>query len=958
MLNDLIQVFVEFKNRLLSSRIFMVSFIYVFLIIILFARLFKLQILNGEYYQDNYIQKTERTLTTQATRGNIYDRNGALLAYNKLAYAVTVRDDGDYKKYQDRNSMLYRLVQILNKHEERIIGDFLVGLDESGNYYFTTNSEAAKKRFLRDFYGLASVDDLDKNEKTKSDISAAEVVEKKFKDYKLEDTYDSEHNPVELSAKEKLDIINIRYTMSFTAYHKYDATKIASDIKEETKADLLENMANLLGVNIEEENLRIYNDSVYFSSIIGYTGKVQESQLEELKQKNPNYSKNDIVGRVGIEEYMDNELQGTKGYQIINVDRVGHILEVKEESDPVPGHDIYLTIDRKLQMGTYNLLEQQLAGILSTKIVNNDNPNDANTDSTSREIPVKDAYYQLINNNVLSVDKFKAENASEIEKTIYQKYQSYYNSSMERIRTELTSDTRTAMKDLPEDINAFLVYIYNYLTSDDKAIIIKDAIDTKSNEYLAWKADTISLRSYLQYLSSNNRIDSSKLNVDTKYLAADDIYNSLVSYVLEKLETDKGFEKLLYRYLVKNGRVTGRELCLSLYEQNILKFDVATYDTLSSNGENYAYTFLIDKISKLEITPAQLALEPSTASAVITDTRTGEVLALVSYPGYDNNRLSNNMDVEYYNKLLNDQSLPLYNNATQARKAPGSTFKPITAIAGLEERVVTESEEISCTGEYDTIDPHIKCWIYPSFHGPLNMTGAIQNSCNYYFAEIGHRLSMKPNGDYSPVQGIEKLAKYATMFGLDQKSGVEITENEPMITDRAPEQSSIGQGTNSFANIQLSRYVSAIANKGTVFNLSILDKVTDKDGNLITDYTPSVYSKIDVKESTWNTVRYGMYRVIKEGSASNIFKDLQVEIAGKTGTAQESKNRANHAYFLSFAPYSNPEVAVTVNIPFGYSSSNAATAAKNIYKLYFGYTNLDMIINGSALDVSNVKIGD
>ena len=215
--------------------------------------------------------------------------------------------------------MLYRLVQILNKHEERIIGDFLVGLDESGNYYFTTNSEAAKKRFLRDFYGLASVDDLDKNEKTKSDISAAEVVEKKFKDYKLEDTYDSEHNPVELSAKEKLDIINIRYTMSFTAYHKYDATKIASDIKEETKADLLENMANLLGVNIEEENLRIYNDSVYFSSIIGYTGKVQESQLEELKQKNPNYSKNDIVGRVGIEEYMDNELQGTKGYQIINV---------------------------------------------------------------------------------------------------------------------------------------------------------------------------------------------------------------------------------------------------------------------------------------------------------------------------------------------------------------------------------------------------------------------------------------------------------------------------------------------------------------------------------------------------------------------------------------------------------------------------------------------------------------
>ncbi len=959
MLNDLRQVLIELKNKFFSSRIFILGCLYGLLVLALYSRLFKLQILRGEYYQNNYVQKTEKKLSLPATRGNIYDRNGELLAYNKLAYAVTLRDNGDYKRYQDRNSMIYRLVKILHEHEEKVIGDFEVALDENGNYYYTSSSEAAKKRFLRNLYGLKSVEDLDDKEgKYPSDITAAELVEKKFKDYKLQEVYDREGKPVTLSAKEKLDIINIRYTMGFTAYHKYDATKVSSDIKEETKAALLENAAVLLGVNIEEESLRVYNDSIYFSSIIGYTGKIQESQLEELQAKNPDYTENDIVGRIGIEEYMDIELQGKKGHQLINVDNVGHILEIKEEVEPVPGKDVYLTVDRTLQIGTYNLLEQQLAGILSMKIVNEDNPNTDKTNATDRRIPVKDAYYQLISNNVLSVENFKKESASSIEKEIYNKYYAYYERSMERIRVELENPSAAQMKDLPEDVNAFLVYVYNALSSDEHGVIMKDMVDTTSPEYGAWKADTISLRAYLQYLSANNWIDSSKLNVDNKYLAADDIYSSLLEYIAEMLATDSGFEKLLYKYLVKNGVVTGRELCISLYEQKVLKYDDNSYQLLYSGGETYAFSFLIEKISNLEITPAQLALEPSTASAVITDVNTGEVLALVSYPGYDNNRLSNTMDAAYYNRLLQDQSLPLYNNATQTRKAPGSTFKPIAAIAGLEEGVVDQYEKIDCTGEYDLIFPTIKCWTYPAFHGPLDVRDSIQNSCNYYFAEIGHRLSLKENGEYSPSYGLERLGKYARMFGLNTKSGVEIAENDPMITDRAPEQSSIGQGSNSYANVQLSRYVSALANKGTIFNLSILDKLVDKDGNLVQDFTPVAASKVELADSTWNSVREGMFRVIRDGSASNIFKDLQVEIAGKTGTAQESKNRANHAYFLSFAPYSNPEIAVTVNIPYGYSSSNAATAAKNIYKLYFGYTNLDIIMNSSALDVTTVKIGD
>lgn len=117
---------------------------------------------------------------------------------------------------------------------------------------------------------------------------------------------------------------------------------------------------------------------------------------------------------------------------------------------------------------------------------------------------------------------------------------------------------------------------------------------------------------------------------------------------------------------------------------------------------------------------------------VITDVNTGEVRALVTYPSYDNNRLSGSADPAYMKQLQEDLSLPLYNNATQAKKAPGSTFKPITAIAGLEEKVIGLYETIDCTGEYKEVDPPIKCWIYPGHHGPLTVVGGIQNSCNYF----------------------------------------------------------------------------------------------------------------------------------------------------------------------------------------------------------------------------------
>lgn len=963
MFEDLREILKEFVHKVAGSRLFFLAVVFTCMFGVLAVHLFNLQIIRGEEMQNNYIQLTEETIYTPGTRGNIYDRNGKVLAYNELAYSVTVQDTGAYSTDQDMNSMLLRLVQILDKHGVDVEGKFEVGMDENGELFYTSYSETSRLGFLRDIYGLRYIDDLkeewdDDLGKYASEVTARELFEKKKNDYGLDTLKDENGDPLALDDQTALDIVNIRYTMSLTSFQKYLSTTVATYVDDETVAEVMENTADLQGVNIEESSVRVYNDSIYFAPIIGYTGKMQTERLEELQKSNPDYDINDTVGLIGIESSMELELQGTKGYRVVSVDNRGRVQEELESVDAVAGNDVYLTVDSDLQKGIYHLIEQQLAGILVSKLVPEDNPNTENTEASSLKIPIKDAYYQLINNNVLSLSEFQAEDASATERQIQNTFESSRDRIMAQLRSELMSENATLMKDLPQDMANYMVYIYNYLSSSEVGIIDEKKIDTSSQAYLDWRADEISLRDYLYAGIADSWVDTTKLNADSKYSSADDIYNQLVDYCLDQLMNDTSFTKLIYRFLINDNVITGKQLCLALYDQGVLPDEPDQIAALQANGEAYAYTFLVDKISKIQITPAQLALDPCSGACVVTDVNTGEVRALVTYPSYDNNMMSGTVDAAYFSKLRNDLSQPLYNNATQAQKAPGSTFKPITAIAGLEEGVISLGETINCTGVYTDVAQPIRCWIYPGRHGPLDVVGALQNSCNVFINEVAHRLSMDENGVYNTEKGLSILNKYASMFGLDHDSGVEITERDPQISDIDPERSAIGQGTNSFTNVQLSRYVAALANRGTVFELSLLDKVTDSDGNLINDFTPEISSQIEIQDSTWDAVAQGMRGVIANGSAARIFRDLPIEIAGKTGTAEESATRGNHAWFISYGPYTSPEIAVTVNIPYGYSSSNAATLAKHVYELYYGYTTLDEILDSGAIGASNVTIGD
>jgi penicillin-binding protein 2 len=300
----------------------------------------------------------------------------------------------------------------------------------------------------------------------------------------------------------------------------------------------------------------------------------------------------------------------------------------------------------------------------------------------------------------------------------------------------------------------------------------------------------------------------------------------------------------------------------------------------------------------------------------------------------------------------------LLNRATQQKTAPGSTFKMVTATAGLEEdNIINPTTIIKDLGIFDKVTTPYKCWIYPTnTHGNINVSEALRDSCNYFFYEVGYRLSTTASGQYSSQLGLDKLTKYATEYGLSETSGIQITESSPQISDEYSIPSAIGQGTNNFTNVQLAKYVSTVANGGTCYNLTLLDKLSDSNGNVIEDYQPTVYNTLDdVQSSTWTAIHEGMRMVVENLDA---FAGLDYPVAGKTGTAQESKTKPNHALFVSYAPYDDPEVAITVQIANGYASSNAAEVGRDVVKYYFNLADESDVVSGTATEPDSVIAGD
>ena len=936
----------------------------------LVRQLFELQIIQGEAYISKFESRTTKKRVIKSTRGNIYDRNGEELATNVLAYSVTFEDNGTYDSTREKNLTLngiaYKVLKILESNGDSISTGFHIVLDESGNYAFDVDEGFTLNRFRADIYGEPLIDNLTKKQKNATADQMIEFMSGKegfsivlYGDNAYTKEELTSHGlPENLSKQDVLELSKIRYALSTNSFKKYMAVTIASNISEKSVAAIRENQPELQGIDIVEDSVRKYIDDASMGPILGYTGQASSEELEELRQKNPDYSNDAIIGKSGIEKYMETSLQGTDGEETVTVDNLGKVLKIDDSTrvEPVAGNDTYLTIDSSWQSAIYQILKQRVAGILLSKIEASKTYDFSVNDAAQIKIPIYDVYNALIANSVIDISKFSDANASDTEKNLYAKFQQKQQEVFDTITNRLTMDNPPAYKDESKEFQEYLSYICDTILRDTLGVIKKDSVDTSDATYQAWTTDqSISLKDYLNYAASQNWIDISVISPDGEYLDSNEVYKALTDYITDYLKTDTGFSKLLYKYMLMNDQISGQDICLVLYEQGVLSKDDSSYESLAS-GQMSAYDFMINKIANLEIEPAQLALAPCSASAVITDVNTGKVLACVSYPGYDNNKLSNNMDTSYYSKLALDQSSPFFNKATQQTTAPGSTLKLLSTITGMMEGIIDDGTYYECTGKFDLVTPAIYCWNRQG-HGSLEIRGAIEQSCNYFFNMIGFLAGKNADGDFSETLSLSKLQQYASEIGLDEKTGIEISEASPHVSDSKAVPSYIGQGNHLFSTSQLARYATALATSGTVYDLSLLDKVTDSQGKILTEYAPSVKNQMtDVPSSVWDDIHDGMRRVVETHEQ---FNGLGVTLSGKTGTAELDIYHPNHGLFIGYTTSAStgaPEYALAVRIANGYSSGNACLTANDILQYIYDLADEDTILTGYASsDTSNTS---
>lgn len=918
----MISDFLYTVSKIIKSRIFIVSLILISMFSTLIYRIFDLQIVNENYYMSTYIQQFKKTVYTPGTRGRILDVKGNELAHDELAYAVKIEDkiDSSDEKNQELNAIVYKAIKIIEQNGDKVIYDFPIYLNSDGKWVENYSSDASKKIFLENIFGKG----LKKNGHDYSNVSAGEVIS-----YLKNNFFEVKQECDDMTL---LKLLAIRYTIFANSYQKYVKTTIAKEVSNETMVAIYENEADLTGVTIEEQTVRKYTDSVYFAPIIGYTGTISDSQLEEFNSKGKKYISSDIVGKAGIESAMEKYLQGKRGEEQIFVDSTGKVLSTISKTNPAAGNDVYLSIDAKLQKAVYTMLEKQIAAILISEIVNYDVDESKETDDKLHQIPVKKVYSQLVTNNVVSL-KHLSKKTTANEKKVYDKYKSSVAEAVRKLKSDLNG-SGTAYNDYKEEFQAYCDYIYDLLKND--GILIASSIDTDDSIYKKYIDGKISINEFLKYAIKKNWISLENLNTSSDYLSTSETYDIIVKHIIDDCKKNTSFGKLVVQYRIEDSTISGSEICMLLYDQKVLDKDESQYNILSTYDTYQTYRFIIKQIKQLKITPAQIALDPCSGSVVITDPNNGKVRAMVTYPSYDNNMLSGSVDPDYWDKLVDDKSDPLYNRATQGSSAPGSTFKMATAMAAMEENVITPNTIINAKGKFDKIKPSPKCWIYPKgTHGPINVSSAIAQSCNYFFYEMGYRLGSE-KGSYDSAYGLEKIEKYATNLGLNMKSGVEITERDPHFSTESAVHSAIGQGSNAYTPVQLARYVSTLANGGKNYSLTLVDKVNSRTGKLVYKNKSKLTDTVKASSSTWDAIHKGMREVVTSGTVRSFFTDTKLKIAGKSGTAQENLHRNSHALFVAYAPYEKPEVAISTVIPFGNSSHDSVILAKKCIQYFHG----------------------
>jgi len=358
------------------------------------------------------------------------------------------------------------------------------------------------------------------------------------------------------------------------------------------------------------------------------------------------------------------------------------------------------------------------------------------------------------------------------------------------------------------------------------------------------------------------------------------------------------------------------------------------YLTADISLQAVAEESLADRIAAMNAARTEGQEKAEAGAVVVMDVKTAGVKVLASYPTYDPATYSSN-----YAALSADERNPLFDRATDGTYNPGSTFKMVTAMAGLKTGTITPSTTFTCTGKFTKYnDYQPKCWVYPGNHGTLNVVGALENSCNFFFFSLGDSL------------GADAIADWASRFGLGQNTGIEIGDSAGILYTPEYKQNvmkegwwaadtllvSIGQGNNMFTPLQIANYVSTIANGGTLYSATVLDRVVSHDySSVVLRKTPTVRSIIDDSDGSIGVVQAGMKAVAATGTASSAFKDYPIPVAAKTGTVQSDTATMNTGVFVCYAPADDPQIAIAVVVEKGGSGSALTSIAKDILDAYF-----------------------
>lgn len=442
------------------------------------------------------------------------------------------------------------------------------------------------------------------------------------------------------------------------------------------------------------------------------------------------------------------------------------------------------------------------------------------------------------------------------------------------------------------------------------------------------------------------RIDSEEYKALEGYSITDYIGKTGIEYSFEKYL--KGQDGIKQTDMSIDGTITGEYIT----QEAVSGKDVTL--TIDANIQQVTENSMKELIEKIRKGGFGQVHSAKSGAAVVLNVKTGEVLAMCSYPDFEPQLFLNGISNEKWNQYIGGERSALLNRTIQSAYAPGSVFKMATAIAGLESGNITNTETMYDTGIYYYGGSSWRCWSYTDYgrgHGELNVSGAIKHSCNYFFYETAKRM------------GIDTLVKYARYFGLGSKTGIElIGEEKGMLASKENAQNlgrqwyggdtlnaAIGQGDNSFTPMQIAKYIAMITNGGNDIDITIIKEITAANKTSIDKKEIEKYinEKLGIKEKeqenlqisqeTIKTVMEGMKSVATEtgGTAYSVFRDFDIEVGGKTGSAENSTGDV-HAWFTGFAPYDNPEIAVVVFVEDGGHGYYTATVARAIFESYFG----------------------